>query len=110
MYMLQIKRLDQGTALELVKASRALSWSSLYPILNAMAELTCFGPRDDHELSVLHMLNAFEALDLLLGEVLLLCCRVVSTFWMNACLNLRILQSHGPPVLPVSFSANAQTC
>lgn len=66
--MLQIERLDQGTALELVKASRALSWSSLFPILSAMAQVTCFGPRNDHELSVLHILNAFEALDLLLGE------------------------------------------
>lgn len=86
MHMLQIKRLDQGTALQLVKASKALSWSSLYPILNAMAMVTLYATRDDHELTVLHVLNALEALHLLLGEALLLCCRVVSKClgWVHA--------------------------
>ena len=73
MYILQGRRLDLGSAQELMKASKALCWSSLYPILTTLADTSCFGSRDtcdDHDtgLSLLHMLEAFEALNLLLGE------------------------------------------
>lgn len=69
--------MDPGKARELVKASKALGWASLYPTLTAMARRTCFGCRGtlrrggvnaEGGLSVLHMVEAFEALDLLLGE------------------------------------------
>lgn len=113
MYMLQIKRLDQLTALELVKASRALSWSSLYPVLDAMAKVTCFGPCVDHELTVLHMLNAFEALDLLLGEApLTLLQRSVEYLFvgMNTCSNLLSHDpAEGPPALLLASRKCANT-
>lgn len=71
--MLQGLRLDTGTAGDLIHASKAIKWSSLYPLLTKLAEATWAWTPTWSAWGVLHFLRALEGLDLLLGKTLSIC-------------------------------------
>ena len=75
--MLQARTLDTRTAEDLIHAAKAVGWSSLYPLLTKLANTTC---DDDDNLipwDVMRFLHAFQGLHVLLGELMLICSKVV---------------------------------
>lgn len=57
--------LEPATAQRLLHASKGLGWSRLCPFLSKLADTTTSG---EHGCSVYQLLEAFEALNLLVGE------------------------------------------
>lgn len=71
--VLQGLRLDTGTARELIHASKAIRWSSLYPLLAKLADATSAWTPTWSAWGVLHFLRPLQGLDLLLGKALPIC-------------------------------------
>ncbi len=71
--VLQGLRLDPGTAGELTHASKAIRWSSLYPLLTKLAEATWAWTPTWSAWGVLHFLRPLQGLDLLIGKTLPIC-------------------------------------
>ena len=65
MTLLQVRPLDPETVEELIDATKAMDWPSLYPVLWRMADVFCSGAHVGD--SNYQMMAAFEALHLLLG-------------------------------------------
>ncbi len=72
-HVLQRLHLASGTAKELIHASKAIRWSSLYPLLTKMAEAAWACTPAWSAFAVLHFLRPLQALDLLLGKTLSTC-------------------------------------
>lgn len=66
-------RLDPGTAAELIHASKAIRWSSLYPLLTKMAEATWAWTPAWSAFGTLPFLRPLQGLDSLLGKTLSTC-------------------------------------
>ena len=71
--VLQGRYLDAYTAWELVRASKAIMWSILYPLLTKLAEATWAWSPAWSAWGVLHFLRPVQGLGLLLGKMLLIC-------------------------------------
>ena len=58
-------------------AAKSIGWSSLYPLLTELADATCDDEYDWIWWDVMRFLQAFQALHVFLGELLLICSKVV---------------------------------
>jgi len=75
--VLQGRTLDTSTAEELIHAAKAVGWSSLYPLLTNLANTTCDDDNNWIPWDVMRFLHAFQGLHVLLGELMLICSKVV---------------------------------
>ena len=66
-FLLQERRLDAQSARELIAAAEAIGWSKVCPVLRKMGDVTRFEDLG-RDVVVLEVLDAFHAVEVLLGE------------------------------------------